>query len=237
MPVEHDGHGVGRTTHRGGADRARSADTTSSGQSAEELDGNLGGGPGAGRDVIRGSVDVQDRVQVRVERGQHRVPSQRRLIQRLHPALAEEESGPEPVLLDQALGSARERDAVRGGQRLLVPAGHRQGDIGVFAVFQGAEHPPDEGRVQERQVSRADERNVGAPGQRRQPGGDTLHRASALARIVGDQGAFRQLREVLASGTDDHDRPARRPGHDPDRAAQQRGSMPLKCCLGKAHPG
>jgi hypothetical protein len=80
MPVEHDGHGVGRTTHRGGADRARSAGTTSSGQSAEELDGNLGGGPGAGRRVVLWSIDVQHRVQVRVERGQHCVSFQRRII-------------------------------------------------------------------------------------------------------------------------------------------------------------
>ena len=212
MPVEHDGQGVGGTAHGGGADHAGSAGVAVARTGPEELDGDLGGGPGAGRDVVRGSIDVQDRVQVRVERGQDRISSQRRLIQRFHPALAEEESWPEPVLLDQALGSCRERDAVGGGQRLLVPAGDWQGDIRAFAVLQDAEHPPDEGRVQERHVDGADERDVGAPGQRRQPGGDTLHRALALLRIVGNQGAFRQLRKVLAGSTDDHDRPARRPG-------------------------
>ena len=121
--------------------------------------------------------------------------------------------------------------------RLPMPAGSRQGDIRAIAFLQDTEHPPDEGRVQERHVGGADERDVGAPGQRGQPGGDALQRAFALVRIVGYQATFRQLREILARGTDDDDRPARRTSDNPDRAAEQRGPMPVECCLGGAHPG
>jgi hypothetical protein len=237
MPVEYDGHGVGRFAHRGGADDMRSAGVTAFQQSPEELDRHLGSRPGAGRRVVRGRIDVQHRVQVRVERGEHRIPFQRVVIQRFHLALLKEERGPQPVLFDQALGGFRERDAVRGGQRLPVPAGDRKGHIRAWALFHGAQHPPDESRVQERHVGRADEREVGSPAQRRQPGGDTLHRALTLARVVGYQGALRQLREVLAGGADDDNRAARRARHDPDRPAQQGGPVPLQGGLGRAHPG
>ena len=205
-------------------------------QGAEELDRHLGRRAGTGRRVVGGSIDVQHRVQVRVERGEHRVRFQRGVIQRFHLALGKEVRGPQPVLLDQPLGGSRERDAVRGGQRLPVPAGDRQGHIRAFARFDSAQHPPDEGRVQERQVGGADERDLGSPAQRRQPGGDTLHRALALARVIGYQDALRQFREVLASGADDHNRAARRSRNDADRPAQQCRPVPLQCRLGRAHP-
>ena len=169
----------------------RPAGITPSGQGAEEPDRHLGRRPGAGRRVVGGGIDVQHRVQVRVERGEHRVPFQRGVIQRFHLAFRKEERGPQPVLFDQALGGFRERDAVRGGQRLPVAPGDRKGHIRALALFHRAQHPPDEGRVQERHVGRADERDVGSPAQRGQPGGDTLHRALALARVIGDQGALR----------------------------------------------
>ena len=62
--------------------------------------------------AVRGSEE--DRV-ARRERGEHRVTFQRGLIQRLHPALPEQERGPQPVLDDQALGRLPGRAAALGG--------------------------------------------------------------------------------------------------------------------------
>ena len=116
---------------------------------------------------------------------QHRVGEQGGVVQSLDLALGEQERGTQPVLLDEALGELGEADAVGGGQRLLVAAGHRQHDVrAVGWRAEDAEHPADEGRVQERQVGGGDERDVGPAGERGQAGGDPLERALALARVV-----------------------------------------------------
>ena len=73
--------------------------------------------------------------------------------------------------LDEPLCGGRERGAVGGGQRLRVPARHRQAHVGP--LVHRAQHPPDEGGVQERHVGGADEGHVRAvlPGRpARRPG-------------------------------------------------------------------
>src|SRR6202050_5847603 len=66
VPVEYHGQGVGSTAPRGGADYVRSAGVSAFRERPEELDRNLGPWPGAGRRVVLGRIDVQQRVQVRV---------------------------------------------------------------------------------------------------------------------------------------------------------------------------
>jgi len=90
--------------------------------------------------------------------------------------------------------------------------------------------------VQERHVGGADERGIGAPAERGEPGGDPLHRALALPGVVDHDGALRQIRQILAAGSHHHDRPFSRACHDADRPAQQRRPVPLQRCLGRAHP-
>ena len=236
MPVEREARRSGRGVHGGGADGPRAAGAVAPREGAEELDGHLGLGPGPRLLVVGGRVDVEYRVQVRVERRQHPVLPQRVIIQTRHNALLEEEGGPQPVLLDQSFGGLRERDAVRGCQGLPVAARYRQRDVRAFPLGQDAKHPPDEGRVQERHVGGADERGIGAPAERGEPGGDPLHRALALPGVVDHHGALRQIRQILAVGPHHDDRPLGRARHDADRPAQQRRPVPLQRRLRRAHP-
>jgi hypothetical protein len=236
VPVEREANRVGGGGHGGGADGPRAAGAAALREDPEELDGHLGRRPGAGGLVIGWLVHVEHGVKIRVERGEHRVSSQRGVVEPFHPALVEQEGRPQPVLLDQAFGDFRERDPVRGGQRLRVPAGHRQGDVRAVPLVQDAQHPADEGRVQERHVGRADEGGFGLPAQRGEPGGDPLHRSLARARVLDHGGARRQAGQILARGADDHDRAGRRARHDPDRPVQERGPVPFERRLRRAHP-
>ena len=167
--------------------------------------------------VVGWCVDVEHGVQVRVERGDQGVRLQRGVVQPLDRALVEQEGGPQPVLLHQPLGPRGEPDPVRGRQRLRVSPGHRQRHVRLLPLVEGAQHPPDEGRVQERQVGGADEGGVGASVERGEPGRDALHRPLAVPWVVHHHGAFRQRGEVLAAGPNDDDGPAGRAGEDADR--------------------
>ena len=173
VPVERRGHmaaelDAGRRRglrHCGGTNHLRGPVTV--GQHAEPLDRDLRGGLGPGRSVLAWLVDVDHRIQAGVEHRQHRIVPQGRLVQPGHHALLEQEGGPQPTGLDEPLRDRRERRAVGGGQRLRVPPRHRQAHVGAFA--HRAQHPPDEGGVQERHVGGADEGRVGAVRDRGQP--------------------------------------------------------------------
>jgi len=187
-----------------------------------------------GRSVVIGLVDVDHRFQRGVERGQHGVVPERGLVQPGHGALLEQEGRPEAVGLDETFGRGGELGAVGGGQRLRVPAGHRQPHVG--ALVHRAQHPPDEGGMQERHVGGADEGHVRLVSEGGQAGGQALDRPLALPRVVHQLDVFRQRRQLLAVGADHHDRAAGGPGQDADRAAQQRRPVPLQGRLGRAHP-
>jgi uncharacterized membrane protein len=236
MPVEPEAGRAGRLVHGGGADRPRAAVSAGPGEGAERPDGHLGRGAGARILVVGLRVDVEHGIQVRVERGEQGVRFQRAVVQALDGALVEQEGGPQPVFPHQALGPRGEADPVRGGQRLRVAARDRQRHVRLFPLFEGAQHPPDEGRVQERHIGSADEGGVGASVKRGEPSRDPLHRALAVAGVVHHHGAFRQLGEVLAAGPDNDDGPPGRAREDADRPAQQGGPVPLQRRLGHPHP-
>ena len=85
------------------------------GQHSEPLDDDLGRGPGPGRSVVAGLVDVEYRIQAGVERRQQRVGPEGGLVQPGHRALIEQEGRPQAVGLDEPLRDRRERRAVGGG--------------------------------------------------------------------------------------------------------------------------
>ena len=86
--------------------------------------------------------------------------------------------------MDETFRGDRQLGAVRGGQRLRVPARHGQPHVG--ALVDRAQHPADEGGVQERHVGGADEGHLGAVLESSQPGGYALHRALVFVRVVDD---------------------------------------------------
>jgi len=184
--------------------------------------------------VVFRLVDVDHGVQAGVERGQHRVILQGGHVQPRHHALLEQERGPEPFLFYQALRHRGEAGPVGGGQRLRVAAG--DGQPHVRALVHRAQHPADEGGMQERHVGGADEGRVGVVYESAEPGGQALHRALALARVVYHLHVTRQLGKLLAFGADHDHGAAGRPREDADGAAQQRRPVPLQGRLGRAHP-
>ncbi len=146
----------------------------------------------------------------------------------------EQEGRPEPVCPDEPLRCRGELGAIGGGQRLRVPARHRQAHVG--ALVHRAQHPPDEGGMQERHVGGADEGHVRTVHEGAQPGGQALDGSLALPRVVYHLDVRGQRGKLLARGTNHDDRAAGRPRQDADRTAQQRGPVPLQGRLGRAHP-
>ena len=87
---------------------------------------------------------------------------------------------------------------VRRGQRLAEAARHRQHHVEPSSVSEAAQHPPDERRVQERQVGRADEGHVGTgPSSAASPTAMPCIGPTPLDRVVDDLDAGRQLRQLL----------------------------------------
>ena len=124
---------------------------------------------------------------------------------------------------------------VRRGERL--GGGRRRSGTAASTPVHRAADRRDELRVQERQVDRGDERDVGVD--RLEPGEDPLQRPAALARVVDDADAAGQRRQLLAGRADDDDRPARTARDDPAGAAQQRApraspATPSACPCGSS---
>ncbi len=178
------------------------------------------------------------RVEVGVERADQRVRRSAASSSRVTAHSLNRNAGRSRSSLTRRSAVAASDDAVGGSQRLRVAAGDRQRDVRsrVVLYFYDAEHSSDEGRVQERHVGGADEGGFRAPLEGGEPGRDPLDRTLALARVVDHLGALGQVRQLLAAGAHDHDRPAGRAGHDADRPVQQRRPVPFQRRLGRSHP-
>ncbi len=131
---------------------------------------------------------------------------------------------------DQLAEQRRERGPVGGRERLAVGVEHRHGRVGP--VRRGA-YGGDEPGMQERHVGRHREGQVPVDGL--QAGEQALQRAPALARVLDDADAARQLRQLLPRRADDDHRPAGPARHQPARAPQQRRAVPVQPRLGRAH--
>ena len=218
MPAaEHQAGGRCGLGHSGRTDQLRAAAPLS--QRAGQLDRHLGGWPCPRLLVVGRLVDVDKGVEAGIECGQHRIGAQGGLIQPRDYALLKEQGQPQVLLRDQVLCGRRQRCAVGGGQRLWVATRHRQPDVGP--VLQRAQDPPDEGGMQERQVSSADEGDPGPVSDGRQPGSQPLQRAQPFARVVNDVDARRQGRHSLTWRADHHDRPVGHPRDDANCPPQQ----------------
>ena len=154
------------------------------GQHAEALDGDLGGGLLPGRSVVVGLVDVDHRVQVGVERGQHRVG----------PSAASSSR-------DTAHCSNRKAGRRRSSATSFAATG---ASVVRYAAASGCGYPRATGSPTSAPscTARSTRRtNAGCRngmsveltnatsarlGERGQPGGDALHRAHALLRVVDD---------------------------------------------------
>jgi len=189
--------------------------------------------------VLGRVVHVDQRVKAGVGGGQHRVGQQPGLVDPADGAGREQVGRAQPAGGHQFVGGRGQGDAVGGGQRLHVPPGHRESDVGAV-LGQHREHPADEGPVQERQVGGGDKRGLRGileRGQRGQPGGDALERAQPLAGVLGHQHPVWQAGQRLAGRPDDDHGAARRLGQHARRPVQQRAVLPGQRGLGGSHPG
>jgi hypothetical protein len=225
---------------RGGCQRGRVDDERLPGgpqlsaQCAEAAHDELGRRPRSRGLVVSGLVEVEHRVQRRVERGHRRVGEQHGLLQAPDAADLEEERGTHAVSGDQLLDRGQQHRAVGGGQRVREAA--RLGERDVVLAIQCVHDQAHEGGVQQRCVRRGHERYLRTSDDRRETGGQALQGPAAFALVLGDLDAPGQRRKPLPRRAHDDDRPAGRARDDARHAAQQRGPVPFQRRLRRAHP-
>ena len=186
--------------------------------------------------VLGRGVDVEERLQPRVCRGELGVREQGGLVQRQHATPFEQRLRAERAAVEE-LGDARgQARAIGGGERLGMAPRHRQRHLERRVRPDLAHHAADESRMQQRQVDGADRRHRRAPGRGGQTRRDALQRPAAGHRVVHDLHARRQAGQRLPRGPHHEDGPVDRPGEHPHRSVQQCRPVPLQRCLGAAHP-
>src|SRR5919202_1636630 len=175
--VERQAGGGGRLAERRGADHGRVGQAVAeAAQPAEAPDRDLGRGTGAGGLVVVALVEVEDRIEARVERGEGGIAEQRARVEALDARRLEQERGLHAVLGDEPLDPLGERGAVGGRERVAVAADLRQHDVGL--VVERLQDGRDEARMQQRDVRRGDVRRLGAVADGVQTGGDALERTA-----------------------------------------------------------
>ena len=174
VPVERQPGGGRRAGHGGRADRLRAAVPV--GQGAEPLDRHLRRRAGPGRLVVARLVDVDHRVEVGIERGQHRVGAQRGLVQPGDRALARTGTrgaagAPPPA--------SRRPGPARCGRRRPAAAGSRGRPAGPRPLPRSAARSTRRTNAGCRNGMSVEQTNAisARPATRGQPGGQPLHRA------------------------------------------------------------